>query len=40
MPVDVAVVVAAVAAAFVIFAAALAWGDMQTRRARPPQAGE
>jgi hypothetical protein len=40
MPADIAVVVGAVTAAFLIFAAALAWGDLQTRRARRPQAGE
>jgi hypothetical protein len=31
MPTDVAIVVAAIAAAFIIFGGALAWADMRTR---------
>lgn len=40
MPADVAIVVTGIVLAFLIFAAALAWGDYYTRGIRGPQPGE
>lgn len=40
MPADIAIIVAAIVLAFLVFAGALAWGDYYTRGIRGPQAGE
>ncbi len=37
MPTETAIVVAGIVAVFVIYAAALMWGDFYTRNYRPPQ---
>lgn len=40
MPSDVAIIVAAIVFAFLVFAAALAWGDYYTSSIRSPQTKE
>lgn len=40
MPTDVAVIVAGIVLAFVIFAVSLAWADHYSKNARQPGAGE
>jgi hypothetical protein len=38
MPTETAIVIAAIVAAFLLYAAVLMWGDYYTRRHQPPNA--
>jgi hypothetical protein len=40
MPTEIAVIVAGIVFAFLVFAAALAWGDLYSRGTRTEQPGE